>query len=79
MDLSQRTEFCQQLLYFFWKFCFSFTASYKSWFDVPTTQMPILVLFVSAGVFFDGTFSQWVSLSVFYLFYNYSFFVKIPF
>ena len=40
--------------------------------------MPILVLFVSAGVFFDGTFSLRVSLSVFYLFYNYSFFVKIP-
>ena len=34
----------------------------KSWFDVPTTQMPILVLFVSAGVLFDGAFSLWVPL-----------------
>ena len=32
------------------------------WFDVPTTQMSILVLFVSTGVFFDGAFSLWVSL-----------------
>ena len=30
----------------------------KSWLDVPTTQMPIFVLFVSAGVLFDGAFSQ---------------------
>ena len=34
----------------------------KSWFDVPTTQMPIFVLLVSAGVLFDGAFSLWVSL-----------------
>ena len=34
----------------------------KSWLDVPTTQMPIFVLFVSAGVLFDGTFFLWVSL-----------------
>ena len=33
-----------------------------SWFDVPTTQMHIFVLFVSAGVLFYGAFSQWVSL-----------------
>ena len=34
----------------------------KSWFDVPTTQMPKFVLFVSAGVLFDSVFSLWVSL-----------------
>ena len=27
-----------------------------SWFDVPTTQMPIVVLFVGAGVLFDRVF-----------------------
>ena len=32
------------------------------WFDVLATQMPIFVLFVSAGVLFDGAFSLWVSL-----------------
>ena len=34
----------------------------KSWFDVPTTQMPIFLLSVSARVLFDGAFSLWVSL-----------------
>ena len=33
-----------------------------SWFDVPKYQMPIFVLFVSAGVLFDGAFFLWVSL-----------------
>ena len=28
----------------------------KSWFDVPTTQMPIFVFFVSARVLFGGAF-----------------------
>ena len=32
-------------------------------FDVPTTQMPIFLVFVSAGVLFDGAFSVWVSLN----------------
>ena len=36
----------------------------KSWFVVPTTQMPIFVLFVSAGVSFDGAFSMWVFFKV---------------
>ena len=31
-------------------------------FNVPTSQMPIFVLFLSAGVLFDGVFSLWVSL-----------------
>ena len=34
----------------------------QSWFVVPTTKMTIFVLFVSAGVSFDGAFSSWVSL-----------------
>ena len=34
----------------------------KIWFDLLKTQMPILVLFVSAGVLFDCAFSLWVSL-----------------
>ena len=29
------------------------------------TQMPIFLLFVSAGVLFDGAFSLWVSLNNF--------------
>ena len=32
----------------------------KSWFGVPTTQMPIFLLFVSAGVLFYNAFSLWV-------------------
>ena len=36
----------------------------KSWFDVPTNQMFIFVLFVSTGVLFGGTFSLWVSLNI---------------
>ena len=34
----------------------------KVWFDVPTTQMSIFILFVSVPVLFDGAFSLWVSL-----------------
>ena len=34
----------------------------QSSFFVPTTQMPIFVLFVSAGVSFHGAFFLWVSL-----------------
>ena len=33
----------------------------KSWFGVPTTRMSIFILFVSAGVLFEGAFSLWVS------------------
>ena len=64
MDLSQRTEFCQQLLYFFENFVSVSEPLIQSWFVVPTTQMPIFLLFVSAGVLFDGAFSLWVSLNV---------------
>ena len=34
----------------------------KSSFDVPRIQMSIFVLFVSAGVLFEGTFSLWIFL-----------------
>ena len=34
---------------FFWKMCSSFRTSLKE-FDVPTTQIPILVFFVNAGI-----------------------------
>ena len=52
--------------FFLWKFCFYFRTSYKEWFDVPTTQMFIIVLFTSAGVLFDGAFSLRVSLTFFF-------------
>ena len=35
----------------------------KSLFDVSTTQMPIFLLFVNAGVLFDSAFSLWVSIT----------------
>ena len=35
----------------------------KSWFVVPTTQMPIFVLFVIVGFLFEDAFSLWVSLN----------------
>ena len=43
----------------------------KSWFDVPTTEMPIFLLFVCAGVLFDGNFSLWVSLNFCPKFFGY--------
>ena len=50
---------------FFWGFCFSLRTSFlKSWFNVPTTQMSVLILFVSAGVLFEGDFSLRISLSL---------------
>ena len=36
--------------YFFWKICSVLDPLKKSQFDVPATQMSILVFFVSAGV-----------------------------
>ena len=35
----------------------------NNWFNVPTAQTLIFVLFLRAGVLFDGAFSLWVSLS----------------
>ena len=37
----------------------------NNWFNVPTAQTTIFVLFLGAGVFFDGAFSLWVSLTLF--------------
>ena len=37
----------------------------KRWFDVPTTQIFIFLLSVSAGVLFDGALSLWISLKKF--------------
>ena len=34
----------------------------NNWFNVPITQTPIFVLFLSAGVLFDCAFSLWVSI-----------------
>ena len=36
----------------------------NNWLNVPAVQTSIFVLFVSAGVLFDGAFSLWVSLRV---------------
>ena len=42
-----------------------FKSSYKelTWFDVLISQISVFILFVSAGVVFDGAFSLWVSLN----------------
>ena len=59
---------------FFKKLQYCFLAEYTKienatfpWFDVPTTQISIFILFVSGGVLFEGAFSLWVSLSFFKL------------
>ena len=54
MDLPQRTVFCQLPLYFLENFGSVQEPLIKRWFQVPTTQMSIFILFVSAGVLFDG-------------------------
>ena len=46
---------------FVWIFIFSLKPLIKNWSDVPTTQMSVFLLFVSAAVLFDGAFSLWVS------------------
>ena len=55
--------FCQRLLYLFEYFVSVLEPYTNSWFGVPTNQMPMFVIFVRAGVLFDGTFSLWVSLN----------------
>ena len=50
-------------IYFFWKFCFGLTTSYKKL--MCCTNNPNVIIFVhfaSAGVLFHGAFSLWVSL-----------------
>ena len=56
MDLSQRTQIFQSLPYFFENVVSVQEPLIKSWFNIPTAQMSISVLFVSAGVLFDGAF-----------------------
>ena len=47
---------------FFRNFVSVYEPLVKSWFDVSTTQMTILIVFVSAGVLFERIYSLWVSL-----------------
>ena len=49
--------------FIFLKILFQLKNLLKSWFVVSKTQVPIFVLFASAGVSFDGAFSLWVSLN----------------
>ena len=51
----KKTEFCQQLLFFFLKK--NIVSVPKIWFDVPTTPISIVILFRSAGVLFEASFS----------------------
>ena len=48
---------------FFKRFCFSIRTSYKELTCCANDPNPIFLLFVSAGVSFDGAFSLWVSLN----------------
>ena len=48
--------------FIFSKFCFSKNLLYRVDLLYQQKQIPIFVLFVSAGVLFDGAFSLWVSL-----------------
>ena len=51
------------IYFFFWKFCFGLTTSYKKL--MCCTNNPNVIIFVhfaSAGVLFHGAFSLWVSL-----------------
>ena len=63
MDLSQKTDFCQQILCFFESFVSVKESLINNWFNVPTAQTAISVLFLTAEVLFDGAFSLWVSLT----------------
>ena len=46
--------------FIFWKFCVRRRASCKELIWWPTTQMSIFMLFVSAGVLFEGGFCLWL-------------------
>ena len=56
-------SFAVKLIYFFENFVSVLKSVIKSWFDVTITEMSIFLLFVSAGVLFDGAFSLLVSLT----------------
>ena len=47
---------------FFWQFCFVLEPLLKSCFDVPTTQIPIFIIFASTEILFEDYFFLWVSL-----------------
>ena len=64
MDLSQRTQFYQYLLYFFENFVSVEEPAIKSSFQVPTTQKSIFILSKSAGVLYEGAFFLLVSLKL---------------
>ena len=55
LNLLQRTRFCQQLL-FFKNFVSVLEPLIKSWFNVPTTQMSIFIVFESVRALFEGIF-----------------------
>ena len=58
MELSHRMVFCPvTTLFFFESFVSVYEPLIKSWFDVPTTEMSIFILFVSDGVLFEHVFS----------------------
>ena len=63
MDLSQRTEFCQQLLYFFWQFCFSLRTSYKELICCTNIPNADIFTFCKHWCFIWRCFSLWVSLT----------------
>ena len=49
---------------FFWKkFVWVWELLINSWFNLPITQKPILLLFASAWVLYEGVFSLWVFLT----------------
>ena len=56
MDLSHGTGFFQSLLYFFENFVSVYEPLINTSFDVPVTQMSIFIIFLSAGVLFEGDF-----------------------
>ena len=60
MDLSQRNEFCYWYL-FFEKLISVNKPLINGWFNLPTTQISIFILFESALVLLEGTFSLWVT------------------
>ena len=52
--------------YLFENFVSEYEPLLKRWLDVPTTQISKFILFVSTGVLFEGAFSLWVSLILYY-------------
>ena len=50
---------------FFWKkIVWLWELLINSWFNLPITQIPILLLFASAWVLYEGVFSLWVFLTL---------------